>query len=432
MKRINILLFAVACVELTSACGSEKRIEENSQQASVSPNISATVSNPQISADVNIQKYQSSRDKVYKLLQQRIDNQTNPSKLVEVKQELRSALKDFISEINLLISLDNDPSTKGKLNELKKLFSFQDLDREVNDLQETLSVSDLGNEKGKFGDKTYKALMGKVKNIEESIPKFGKSPQPAVSNSPQPIQKTSGLSEFSWKNALLSFILSMLGSGCAMYFAFNQRKRILSEDFEDLHGKLNLEIHNLNAAIRLVKADSVKMIDQINKLSREINVSRKNSSSSVSLEEIQSTDSYKNDFSEKANINSMISVGKKSFIDDYNQDSQNFISKYDAEEVSEEERNIEGRRSGQVRTVQLIQVRRHSGLYWVFSQDGLCRLVPSSTMKFNKNQEFVISAVFDYPGFRSRYQRIRLIESAIVQPTSNGYELVHKGRIEFE
>jgi hypothetical protein len=438
MKKINVLLLVVVFVSLIAGCKNEKKTEGSLEQINSSPTTSVASSSPQtsIAATANLFiSYQNSQSKVIDLLKQRIDNRDNSSELKRVKQQLKDELATLKGSIKSLLDSSSNSSAQENLRELDTLFSFKDLSKEsdVKALQEKLNISNLGDEEGKFGIKTNEALVKRTNSIKEELTsKFEKSPSPKTNDIAKPVTKESDSSGLSWRNALLSLILSMIGSGGAIYFALNQKKQILDKDLANLHSYFTLKINTLNADIKRTRDESKQMSDQVNELSRLVNISGKNSSSPVSSMVTQSTDSYKYDIGNRASINPALKASKKSFVDDYNQNGQDFVAMYNIEEVLEEERNIEGRRSGLVKTVYLIQARRHSGLYWVFSQDGLCRLVPSSTMKFNKNQEFVISAVFNYPEFRSRYQRIRLIESAIVQPTSNGYELVHKGRIEFE
>jgi hypothetical protein len=205
---------------------------------------------------------------------------------------------------------------------------------------------------------------------------------------------------------------------------------------------LQQQIVQQAATIQQLQEQVVQQAATIQQLEQPIRI-RLSSSSLSKTQEIKYIDDYDRNLNpnqyanpnhSSRSLNTLYSSPRQpSFINDYNQDSRSFYTKYVKTEVLEEEQNIEGRRSGRVRAVNLSIAPHRRGGYWVFDRENQLMLVPSSEVRINKFTEDTISAMFDYSDFSSNYRQIQLIEPAIVEPNAaGGYQLVRRRRIEFE
>ena len=77
-------------------------------------------------------------------------------------------------------------------------------------------------------------------------------------------------------------------------------------------------------------------------------------------------------------------------------------------------------------------MERRRGGYWVLSHDRQQIVVPSADIKVNEYNLDTTEAIFDCINFNASYRKIRLIQPAIVEMVSGSYQVVSKGRLEFD
>lgn len=471
MKNWKLILLIISSIALLNSCWSNKTSENSSPSPTISPSTQPSQSKVTIDPEL-LKKYQQSQNKLIELLNKRV--KAERSERIKIGSQLLQELENFRSQISLIEEAtkisESNPQISTSRTDLKNLISFTDLNNkeQVDKLQKKLKIKDeeLGDEKGKFREKTKEALVEKIKLFGKELTNLSNSNKPTSNPSPSATQKpltteTKAEADFDWINPLFSLLSSSiltLTTICIAWRWYEKNESSPKNKITEINEKIeklqlqNTDFHKLEAGIdpsiykimhQEIESKCKFLSDKVDKLSRQIeeykvqnpnqNIPRNftsgmnvTSHSSPSLAPVPS----------HSNRNTLESTSRsprqQSFINDYNQDSRNFFSRYQVEEVLEEQTNIEGRRSGIVKTVILNLAPRRRGAYWVINQDNQYLVVPSSEAQINEYNLDALSAVFSHNNFNPQYYKIQLIEPAIVQRTTGGYQLVSRGRIEFQ
>jgi hypothetical protein len=469
MKNAKLILLTIVSISLLNSCGGTSTKPNSSTSNSVASSPSTQTSDqPKVTIDPKLLKeYQESQKRLIELLGKRVvkDSKQKPD------DKIRDNLNKELTNFNIALEKIDKTTTKDiqdKVKRFKQIIYFQDLSGatpDLKDLQGRLMIQgkDIGAEEGKF--------FGSVA-ISEEIVRFGQeletyaraTPQPTLipSTPTKPVPPPEDSNLLGTLAAVLS-VLSAIGSGIAIYIAKNSPKRTktnsqnsarsssqLSSNLPSSRGasdrsihspsyeihELTTKINNLEERVRKEELNNTNLLNQVKLLQKQ-----NNNSSDNYREETKSNDDYgkylnqdRQAIRDRDSANTPPSPPPQpAWIDEYNQNSRSFYTKYVKAEVLEEEQNIEGRRSGKVLTVNLSIAPQRTGGYWIFDRDNQLMLVPSSEVRINKFSRDTIDAMFDYSDFSSGYRKIVLSQPAIVEPNpAGGYQLVHRGRIEFE
>lgn len=477
MKNAKLILLAIVSIALLNSCG---RTSTEQNPATSSPVASSpspqSIDTPKVIIDPKLLKeYQESQKKLIQLLGQRIvkDSKQNPGD--QIRDNLNKELINFNAALEKIDKTTNK-DIQDKIKNFKQIIYFKDLsgkNSDLKDLQKRLMIQgkDIGAEDGKFfGKKTSVALSEEIVKFGQELETYAKA-TPQVTPTPSAPATVKLLNppadNFNWLGTLAAVlsVLSAIGSGIAIYIAKNSTKKTktnsqhsarnsnqLSSNLSGSRGSfdrvddqsfnevdlLRSEINALRADLQETKFNYTNLSERFNKLSQQ----QTNNPASNYREQTRSNDDYGKDLNrdQRASTRDRYGVStppspppQPAWIDEYNQNSRSFYTKYVKTEVLEEEQNIEGRRSGRVLTVNLSIAPQRTGGYWVFDRDNLLMLVPSPEVRINKFSRDTIDAMFDYSDFSSNYRQIRLIAPAIVEPNAaGGYQLVRRGRIEFQ
>ena len=475
MKNLYSLLLIISSTVLLNSCAPKIDTSTNSSPSSSSSSTILSSAQPESGSKAIIDKkfleeYRSSQNKVIELLNERVNAKNDQTKLEKIRQDLLKELPNFKEKVDLAAQMTKGTSSNARITELQKIITFDNLSKKdkVAELQSKLNLNDteLGNEKDKFGKKTKKALVEKIQDFEKELETLSeKDPNKTTSNSKKSPTVLGGkiedlerkIIDLSWANTLL-FLLGVLSIilasivGTLLIFTWRWYQKDQLSPKNEIR-KINNKLSSFNPEFeqdiqseidRQVQYKYRELLDKIEKLSRQVEAS--NRVQNVTYNPPDNFMSGRNDPSHyppslPASPSHTSSRGmiepiprpprQPFFINEYNQDSSNFSSRYGVEEVLEEQSNIEGRRGGIVKTVNLSPAPRRRGAYWVFSQDNQYLVVPSDTVRIQEHNQEPVNAIFDYGNFNPNYSQLRLIEPAIVTKTAGGYQLVRKGRIEF-
>jgi hypothetical protein len=474
MKNAKLILLAIVSISLLNSCGgTSNEPSVTSSPVASSPSLQSNDGSKGTIDPKLLKEYQDSQKKLVALLDKRIvkDSEQN------VDRKLRDNLTDELKRFN--IALDNIDKTtnkdiQNKIKSFKQIIYFEDLSGKNSNLKNLqgrlkIQLKDIGAEEGKFfGKKTSVALIEEVLKFGQELETYAKAtPQPTpLPSTTTPLKPVDSSKDYTWLSTLAAVlsVLSAIGSGIAIYIAKNSTKKTktnsqhptrsnnqLSSNLSGNRGsldrvddrsfnevdRLRSEINALRSDLQETKFNYTNLSERFNKLSQQ-----QTNNAASNREDTRFNDDYRKDLNrdQRASTRDRYSVStppspppQPAWIDEYNQNSRSFYTRYVKAEVLEEEQNIEGRRSGKVLTVNLSIVPQRTGGYWVFDRDSQLMLVPSSEVRINQFNRDTFDDMFDYSEFRSGYRKIVLSQPAIVEPNpAGGYQLVRRGRIEFE
>ncbi|WP_309732778.1 hypothetical protein [Chamaesiphon sp. OTE_75_metabat_556] len=474
MKNAGLILLTIVSIALLNSCGGTST-EPNSVTTS-SPVASSPSTQPNDKSKGTIdpkllKEYQESQKKLVVLLDKRVVKDSKQKVAQEIRDSLNKELTNFNAALEKIDKTANK-DIQDKTKSFRQIIYFKDLSGATPDLKDLqgrlmIQAKDIGAEEGKFfGKKTSVALSEEIVKFGQELETYAKTttqtPRPTASEKPKPDPTDSN-----WLGTLAAVlsVLSAIGSGIAIYIAKNSTKkpttnsqqparsnnqlssnlsgnrgsfdRVDDRSFNEVD-RLRSEINALRSDLQETKFNYTNLSERFNKLSQQ----QTNNAASNYREDTRFNDDYGKDLNrdQRASTRDRYSVStppspppQPAWIDEYNQNSRSFYTKYAKAEVLEEEQNIEGRRSGRVLTVNLSIVPQRTGGYWVFDQDNQLMLVPSSEVRINQFNRDTFDDMFDYSEFRSGYRKIVLSQPAIVEPNpAGGYQLVRRGRIEFE
>jgi hypothetical protein len=470
MKNAKLILLVIVSIALLNSCGgtsTEPNSVTTSSPVSSSP---STQPNDKSKGTIDpklLKEYQESQEKLVALLDKRVVKDSKQKVAQEIRDSLNKELINFNAALEKIDKTANK-DIQDKIKSFRQIIYFKDLSGKTEDLknlQQQLAVQgkDIGAEEAKFfGKKTSVALSEEIVKFGQELETYAKTttptPSPTASEKPKPAPTDSN-----WLGTLAAVlsVLSVIGSGIAIYIAKNSTKKPITNSQQPARNsnqsssnlpvnrispdrsthppsyeidELKTEINNLKERVLKEEHNNINLSAQVKLLQQQ------NNNFPDNWQETRSNDDYGESLNRSQRSISGHGVStppppprQPAWIDEYNQNSRSFYTKYIKTEVLEEEQNIEGRRSGRVLTVNLSIAPQRTGGYWVFDQDNQLMLVPSSNLPINKHSQDTVKAMFDYSEFRSGYRKIRLIEPAIVESNaSGGYQLVHRGRIEFE
>jgi hypothetical protein len=440
MKNSRLLLLTITCASLCV----------NSVEIAIAD--SAAIEYQKLQA----KKYQDLQTELIYLLGRRVEEQ-DPNKLTSIGNRIIVNLKQTNTSLDELSQLSQDQSLKQDLSTLKSILSFKSLSDSVQIGKMQAALGQTGGNK-KFDRSTYDALKQKIeatgKKIVPRSSTVGSNPTADNSNSdrsPTATNKpTSSDSNFWGFLPYLFSLLSAIGSGLALFAVWShnrkpQEKKPQERGEKQIEHKLSLFKSEVNLRVDRLESQASILSNKVSGLSHQSNLSPQINTEPVGLS--SSSGSLTPAISENKDRqtaypnpgNAMRATGRypappqqSSLVDEYNRDPNAFKNKYSVQEVGEEQYNIEGRRSGQINTIQLSPTERRRGGYWVLSQDRQQILIPSADLKVNEFNRDTTEAIFDCINFNPNYRKIILIQPAIVEIKSGSYQLINRGRIEFE
>ncbi len=471
MKNARLILLTIVSIALLNSCG------ETSTEPSVTSSPVASSPSPQSNDKSKgtidsklFKEYQESQKKLIELLDKRVVKDSKQKPADKIRDSLNKELTNFNAALEK-IGKTASKDIQDKIKSFKEITDFEDLsgkNQDLKDLQNRLMIQgkDIGAEEGKFfGKKTSVALSDEIKKFGQELETYAKA-NPQVTPAPIPtaiVKPENTPADFNWLGAVASVlsVLSAIGSGIAIYIAKNSTKKTTinskqparnsNQSSSNLHGnrgsfdrsthppsyeinELKTEVNNLKERVLKEEHNNINLSAQVKLLQQQ------NNNFPDNWQETRSNDDYGESLNRSQRSISGHGVNtppppprQPAWIDEYNQNSRSFYTNYVKTEVLEEEQNIEGRRSGRVLTVNLSIAPQRTGGYWVFDRDNQLMLVPSSELQINKFSRDTLDGIFDYSEFRSGYRKIVLIQPAILEPNAaGGYQLVRRGRIEFE
>ncbi len=420
MKNLKLLIFIVTCASLFSSF-SEMAIAETDPRTEYQ--------------NLQTRKYKDLQTELIYLLGRRVEEK-DAKKGTTIGTKIMANLKQTNSSLDELAQLTPDDATKTELSNLKTILSFTSLSDpiQIAKIQESLNLTD----KSKTFDKsTYEALKAKIEATGKKI-----VPSSSNAESNQNPEKSKDLdgksapqeSNPTWFLPYLLSLFSTIGSGAAIFFVWKHNQR----SQEKGNSKLNIFKNEVKSKIDRLESQNSTLSTNIGKLSQQISTESIRSSKGTTKQ----LPSY-NENQDLYNINTH-SVREtvpapqsplprqSSLVDEYNQDPNVFKNRRSIQEVGEEQHNIEGRRSGQIKTVNLSPMERRRGGYWVLSHERQQIIVPSADLRVNDFNRDTTESIFDCINFNASYRKIILIQPAIVESISMGYQVISKGIIEFE
>ncbi len=472
MKNAKSILLVIVLIALLNSCKGTSTEPNSVTTSSPVASISSPQSNDKSKETLDpkiLKEYQESQKKLIELLDKRVVKDSKQKVAQEIRDSLNKELTNFNAALEKIDKTANK-DIQDKIKSFRQIIYFKDLSGKTEDLknlQQQLAVQskDIGAEEDKFfGKKTSVALSEEIVKFGQELEAYVKTTTPTLSpnasEKPKPAPTDSN-----WLGTLAAVlsVLSAMGSSIAIYIAKNSTKkqttnpqhlaRNSNQLSSNLHGnrgssdrsthppsyeidELTTKINNLEERVRKEELNNINLSTQIKLLQQQQNNNF--------------PDSYRQETSSNYGYGEFLNPSQRSmsghgvstppppprqsaWIDEYNQNSRSFYTKYVKTEVLEEEQNIEGRRSGRVLTVNLSIAPQRTGGYWIFDRDNQLMLVPSSELQINKFSRDTFDGIFDYSEFRSGYRKIVLIQPAIVEPNAVGaYQLVRRGRIEFE
>jgi hypothetical protein len=469
MKNAKLILLAIVSTALLNSCGgTPNEPSVTSSPVASSPSLQSNDRSKGTIDPKLLKEYQESQKKLVELLDKRIVKDSKQKPDDKIRDNLKKELITFNTALDKIDKITNK-DIQDKINNFKQIIYFEDLSGKNSDLKNLqgrlmIQGKDIGVEEGKFfGKKTSVALSEEIVKFGQELETFAKTTTPTPSPTPSD-KPTLTPTDSNWLGTLAAVlsILSAMGSGIAIYIAKNSTKkqttnsqqlaRNSSQLSSNLHGnrgssdrsiyppsyeidELKMKINNLEERVRKEELNNINLSKQVKLLQQQ-----NNNFLDSSRQEARSNADYGESLSLLQRSMSGHGVStpppqppQPAWIDEYNQNGRSFYAKYVKTEVLEEKQNIEGRRSGKILTVNLSIAPQRTGGYWIFDRDNQLMLVPSSEVRINQFNRDTIDAMFDYSDFSSNYQQIRLIAPATVEANAaGGYQLVHRGRIEFE
>jgi hypothetical protein len=486
MKNLRLIVLIFSSLVLLNGC-----LEREDTSSNPSPYPQTSTSNTPATDSKAIvdnkflEDYQKSQNKIVKLLKERAstkDNLENQSKIKINRQSLVNELPIFHKLINSISLNDIENQKKrDKIIELKEIIIFDNISvpEEVDKLQKKLNLTNIGDEKGLYRQQTNTALVGKIEEFGTAVKSLATgSSKSTTTNLPSTsltalekkvVNLEKEIKGLQWANnlslliAALSIVLASMLIGLTIWtirwynkdesspkntiakitndsnpqridpnniYPSNTEQKLrneLEKQIKTKYEELSYKIHELSLSIR--ESNRLDNLNKDNYGDNSMPRAHTPVGHSRSLPP-SSSPSASNNWSPIENTSR--SPRQRSFVNEYNQDSRNFANRYGVEEVLEKQSNIEGRRSGVVKTVNLSLAPTRRGAYWVFSHENQYMVVPSAdAVRIQEHNQEPVNAIFDYSDFNPNYSSIRLIEPAIVTKNTGGYQLVSKGRIEF-
>ena len=468
MKNAKLILLVIVSIALLNSCkgtSTEPNSLTTSSPVASSPSPQSNDKSKETIDQKILKEYQESQKKLIELLDKRVVKDSKQKPDNKNRDNLKSELINFNAALK---NLDKTASKdiQDKIKSFKEIIYFEDLsgtNQNLKDLQKRLMIQgkDIGAEEGKFfGTKTSVALREEIVKFGQELETYARTTTPASSPT-VPDKPTPTPTDSNWLGTLAAVlsVLSAMGSGIAIYIAKKSTKKSKTNSQHPAQSNNQLSSNsygNRGSSDRstyppVYEIDELKTkINNLEERVRKEELNNINLSTQIKLLQQQSNnfpDSYRQGTSSNDGYGEFLDTSQRimsghvtppppprqsAWIDEYNQNSRSFYTKYVKAEVLEEEHNIEGRRSGRVLAVNLSIAPQRTGGYWVFDQDNKLMLVPSSEVLINKFSLNTVEAMFEYSEFRSGYRKIRLIEPAIVELNAGGYQLVRRGRIEFE
>lgn len=419
MKNSRLLVSIVTCASLFSNFSE----------------ISIAQTDPKIEyQNLQARKYKDLQTELIYLLGRRVE-ETDIVKGAAIGNKIVTNLKQTNSSLDELAQLTSDDATKKELSNLKSILSFTSLSDpiQIAKIQELLKQT----EKSKIFDKlTYDTLKVKIEATGEKIVLPSSSDG---SNSKSGSKPNSADANFLWFLPYLLSLLSTIGSGLALFAIWKHNQKSKTRSTENpINSQLSNFKREINSKVEQLEVNNSSLSNKISNLSQQIRTESINLSKSpvqtLPIKTENNAYQNKNNYpSAREAAPAIAPISRQSsLIDEYNQDPNAFKNRRSIQEVGEEQHNIEGRRSGQIKTVNLTPMDRRRGGYWVLSHERQQIIVPSADLRVNDFNRDTTESIFDCINFNPSARKIILIEPAIVETISVGYQVVSKGRIEFE
>ena len=383
--------------------------------------------------NLQFRKYKDLQTELIYLLGRRVEEK-DPKKGIEIGTRIMANLKQTNSSLDELAQLTPDDPTKKELSTLKSILSFTSLSdpTKIVKIQESLNLTD----KSRVFDKlTYEALKAKIEATSKNIPSPSKNTESNQNSDKSKDSDGNSATQESNPTWFLPYLLSLLstiGSGAAIFFVWKRNQKYQ----EKSSTKLSTFKNEVKSKLERLEYQNSTLLTNINNQQisiesiRSSKVSTKQSPSHTENQSRQNVGTYSD--REVVPVTPSPPPRQSSFVDEYNQDPNSFKNKRSVQEVGEEQQNIEGRRSGQIKTVNLTPMERRRGGYWVLSHERQQIIVPSADLRVNDFNRDTTESIFDCINFNTSYRKIILIQPAIVETISGGYQVVSKGRIEFD